>query len=80
LYIVTYIFIEFYNFIVITLAALKSEFHNLIDKIEDPGILEQYYKALSTSIKPDNSLWASLTSEQQKVFCLHMKKAKTKQI
>ena len=49
-----------------TLATLKSEFHNLIDKIEDPGILEQYYKALSTSIKPDNSLWASLTSEQQK--------------
>ncbi len=49
-----------------TLATLKSEFHNLIDKIEDPGILEQYYKASSTSIKPDNSLWASLTSEQQK--------------
>lgn len=49
-----------------TLATLKSEFHNLIDKIEDPGILEQYYKALSTSIKPDNSLWESLTSEQQK--------------
>ena len=47
------------------LAELKSDFHNLIDQIEDPEILEQFYGALSNSIKPGNSLWSSLTPEQQ---------------
>jgi len=47
---------------------LKSEFHNLIDKIKDTGILEQFYKALSTSIQPDNSLCASVLNGRLKVF------------
>lgn len=47
------------------LTELKSEFHDLIDKIEDPTILEQFYDALSNSVRPANSLWATLTSEQQ---------------
>ena len=47
------------------LAELKSEFHNLIDQIENPEILEQFYGALSNSIKPGNSLWDSLSPEQQ---------------
>ena len=47
------------------LAELKSDFHNLIDQIEDPELLEQFYGALSNSLKPDNSLWNSLTPEQQ---------------
>jgi hypothetical protein len=51
---------------IMKLTELKSEFHHLIDQIEDPGILEQFYNALSNSIKPDTSLWASLSSEQQK--------------
>jgi hypothetical protein len=44
---------------------LKSEFHSLIDQIEDPGVLEQFYDALSNSTKPGNSLWESLSAEQQ---------------
>ncbi|HWD87670.1 MAG TPA: hypothetical protein VG367_06050 [Mucilaginibacter sp.] len=48
------------------LAELRSDFHLLIDKIEDPEILEQFYDALSNSVKPNNSLWATLTLEQQK--------------
>ncbi len=47
------------------LAELKSEFHTLIDQIENPEILEQFYGALSNSIKPGNSLWDSLSPEQQ---------------
>jgi len=47
------------------LAELKSDFHNLIDQVENPDILEQFYDALSNSIKPGNSLWSSLTPEQQ---------------
>jgi phage shock protein A len=45
---------------------LKSEFHELIDKISDPIVLTQYYDAISQSLKHDNSLWNSLTTEQQK--------------
>ena len=47
------------------LAELKSEFHNLIDQVENPQILEQFYDALSNSIKSGSSLWNSLTPEQQ---------------
>jgi hypothetical protein len=47
------------------LAELKSEFHNLIDQIQDPEILEQFYEALNNSTKPGNSLWESLSAEQQ---------------
>ena len=47
------------------LAELKSEFHSLIDQIQNPEILEQFYDALSNSTKPHNSLWESLNAEQQ---------------
>jgi DNA repair ATPase RecN len=48
------------------LAELKSEFHNLIDQTNDPEIIEQFYKAMSESLRADGSLWRSLSSEQQK--------------
>jgi hypothetical protein len=44
---------------------LKSEFHELIDQIHDPEILGQFYDAISRSIHSENSLWQSLTKEQQ---------------
>lgn len=47
------------------LAELKSEFHNLIDKIDNLEILEQFYDALTNSVKSDHSLWTSLTPKQQ---------------
>ena len=48
------------------LTELKSDFHLLIEQIEDPEILEQFYDALSNSVKPHTSLWATLTPEQQR--------------
>jgi hypothetical protein len=48
------------------LATLKSEFHNLIDQTNDPEIIEQFYKAMSESLRSDGSLWRSLSTEQQK--------------
>ena len=44
---------------------LKSEFHELIDKINDPEILIQFYDALIQSTKSEGSLWNSLTADQQ---------------
>ena len=44
---------------------LRSEFHSLIDQIEDPIILEQFYNGLSKSVESGHSLWDSLTPEQQ---------------
>jgi hypothetical protein len=48
------------------LAELKSEFHNLIDQTNDPEVIEQFYKAMSESVRSDSSLWRSLSTEQQK--------------
>ena len=48
------------------LSELKSDFHLLIDQIEDPEILEQFYEALNNSVKSESSLWTTLTPEQQK--------------
>jgi hypothetical protein len=45
--------------------ALKSEFHELIDQINDPEILTQFYDAINRSITSDSSLWQSLSKEQQ---------------
>ena len=47
------------------LAELKSEFHNLIDQTEDPGIIEQFFDAMSYSVKAEGTIWNSLTLEQQ---------------
>ena len=44
---------------------LKSEFHELIDKINDPDILTQFYDAISQSVNNEGSLWNSLTADQQ---------------
>jgi hypothetical protein len=47
------------------LAALKSEFHELIDQINDPEILVQFYDAINRSVNSEGSLWRSLSAEQQ---------------
>ncbi len=44
---------------------LKSEFHELIDRINDPAILTQFYDAISQAVNSEGSLWNSLTSDQQ---------------
>jgi hypothetical protein len=44
---------------------LKSEFHELIDQIDNPEILVQFYDAISRSVTSENSLWKSLSKEQQ---------------
>ncbi|HEY0244251.1 MAG TPA: hypothetical protein VGC01_01700 [Mucilaginibacter sp.] len=47
------------------LKELKSEFHELIDQVNDPELLLQFYDAISQSVKPENSLWQSLSIERQ---------------
>jgi hypothetical protein len=47
------------------LKELKSEFHELIDQINDPELLLQFYDAISTSVKPGNSSWHLLSIERQ---------------
>ncbi|RFZ85613.1 hypothetical protein DYU05_08465 [Mucilaginibacter terrenus] len=44
---------------------LKLEFHALIDQINDPLLIEQFYNAMSRAQQSEGGLWASLTSEQQ---------------
>ena len=47
------------------LAELKSEFHSLIDKTNDPEIIEQFFGAMNQSLKSDGSIWESLSPSQQ---------------
>jgi DNA repair ATPase RecN len=47
------------------LAELKSEFHSLIDQIDNPELLSQFYDIISQSVIVDNSDWQSLSSTQQ---------------
>ena len=48
------------------LAELKSEFHSLIDQIDDPDLLSQFYYVISRSVSSQNSLWQSLSPSQQR--------------
>ena len=47
------------------LAELKSEFHSLIDQINDPELLSQFYDIISQHVNVDNSDWQSLSPKQQ---------------
>lgn len=47
------------------LVEIKSQFHSLIDKVNDPQILEQFYNALNSSVDKRSSVWDSLTDEQR---------------
>jgi len=47
------------------LVEIRSELHSLIDKINDPGILTQFYNALNSSVDKRSSIWDSLTDEQK---------------
>ena len=47
------------------LAELKSEFHDLINRTNDPEIIEQFYNAMTQSLKADGAIWNSLSPEQQ---------------
>ena len=50
------------------LAELKSDFHALIDQIDDPNILSQFYDVMSQSAHQQNSMWQSLSASQQKAL------------
>ena len=47
------------------LVEIRSEFHPLIDRINDPEILEQFLNALNSSVDRRSSVWDSLTEEQR---------------
>lgn len=47
------------------LAELKSQFHQLIDQINDRSMMEQFFDAMSQSLHADGALWSSLSQYQQ---------------
>ena len=47
------------------LAELKSEFHNLIDKTNDPDIIELFYNAMTQSVNSEGSVWRTLSPEER---------------
>ncbi|MBC7400894.1 MAG: hypothetical protein H7289_13210 [Mucilaginibacter sp.] len=57
---------------------LKSEFHELIDQINDEEILAQFYDALNRSVSTEGSLWKSLTEEQQQGVLIAYEESKDK--
>ncbi|MBB6131731.1 hypothetical protein [Mucilaginibacter lappiensis] len=50
------------------LAELKSEFHHLIDQIDDSEMLSQFYDVITQSLQPKNSGWQALTTQQQDIL------------
>ena len=50
--------------------AIKSNFHKLIDKIDNENLLRQFYQALLSSTKKEGKLWDSLTKEEQEDLLL----------
>ena len=46
---------------------LRSNFHKLIDQVDDENILEEFYNALRSIFeqKPTTDFWDELTFEQQ---------------
>ncbi|RYY35518.1 MAG: hypothetical protein EOP46_09750 [Sphingobacteriaceae bacterium] len=47
------------------LTELKSEFHALIDSIDDVNVIELFYDAMSQSVQPAGNNWKLLTNTQQ---------------
>ncbi len=50
--------------------AIKSNFHKLIDKIDNENLLRQFYQALLSSTRKERKLWDSLTKEEQEDLLL----------
>lgn len=49
-----------------SIAIIRSEFHQLIDNIQDKELLQDYLEALRRNLnKEGGELWISLTEEQQ---------------
>jgi hypothetical protein len=50
-----------------TTTELKTNFHKLIDEINNDAVLNQFYEILSsTKDRKEGTLWNTLTSQQQK--------------
>lgn len=47
------------------LAELKSQFHQLIDQINDRSMMEQFFDAMSQSLRSDGAVWSSLSQDQK---------------
>lgn len=47
------------------LTELKSEFHRLIDETNDPQIVEQFFDAMTQTLRNQGSIWQTLTADQQ---------------
>lgn len=55
----------------------KEAFHKLIDKIEDEGLLNDYYNLISKlNNSQEGALWNSLTLEQKEELLLSYEESK----
>ena len=52
-------------------ATLKSNLHKLIDQIDNPNLLEEYYQEMKSIIqKSQENVWETLTEDQKKEVLL----------
>lgn len=52
-------------------ASLKSNLHKLIDQIDNPNLLEEYYQEMKSIIqKSQENVWETLTEDQKKEVLL----------
>ena len=51
--------------------SLKSNLHKLIDQIDNPNLLEEYYQEMKSIIqKSQENVWETLTEDQKKEVLL----------
>lgn len=62
-----------------TLTVLKKNFHNLIDKVENKELLDQFYKALSFSAsRKEGSLFEKLTENEKRILLKTQKESRNR--
>jgi hypothetical protein len=56
--------------------SLKSNLHKLIDQIDNPNLLEEYYQEMKSIIeKSQGNVWDTLTEDQKKEVLLSYKES-----
>jgi len=54
-----------------TVTELKSNLHHLIDELENPELLKEYYNEIKHIVKSSkHSIWETLTEEEKKEVLL----------
>jgi len=62
-----------------TLTTLRKNFHNLIDKVENQELLDQFYRALYFSAeRKEGALWNTLSEKERKILMSSYKESESK--